>query len=204
MHVCLCVPVSVYLRLCIAVCVNSCLFFPFLATNALLQMHCYKCTACMQTCIYANRHDVAPYSHMHTPTHRHTFSSSRFPARALSLFFSLSVLLSRSLALCNSHTHTPTHRSLCNSHTHTPTHRSLCPPLSLSRSLLSLYPSLTHSPALSLHVFNFPWIIGIPKVQRTASHCNTLQHTATHCKTLQHTATYCNTLYHTVTHCNTL
>ena len=44
------------------------------------------------------------------------------------------------------------------------------------------------------------------------THCNTLQHTATHCNTLQHTATQkmnsrnckLNTLQHTATHCNTL
>jgi len=63
-------------------------------------------------------------------------------------------------------------------------------------------------------------------VQRTATHCNTLQHTAIHCNTLQHTATRCNTpasrgdictrmrhwcagfllathWQHTVAHCNT-
>ena len=65
-------------------------------------------------------------------------------------------------------------------------------------------------------------------LQRTATHCNTVQHTATHCyrsrslsprsaravrlpvveilkkSTLQHTVTYCNKLQHTATHCNTL
>jgi len=67
-------------------------------------------------------------------------------------------------------------------------------------------------------------------LQRTATHCNTLQHTATlqcrwagaafkksvcfktlqytpqhtaaHGNILQHTATHCNTLQHTATHCN--
>ena len=33
-------------------------------------------------------------------------------------------------------------------------------------------------------------IICILYVQRTATHCNTLQYTATHCNTLQHTATH--------------
>ena len=42
------------------------------------------------------------------------------------------------------------------------------------------------------------------RIQRTATHCNTLQHTATHCNSLQHTATHCNTLRYTATHCNTL
>ena len=61
-------------------------------------------------------------------------------------------------------------------------------------------------------------------LQRTATHCNTLQHTATrhtygsvltsslmdctlsvcHYNALQHIATHCNTLQHTATHCNTL
>jgi len=60
-------------------------------------------------------------------------------------------------------------------------------------------------------------------VQRTATHCNTLQNTATHCAThcnaLQHTrnneasathynvqrtATHCNALQRTATHCNAL
>jgi len=41
-------------------------------------------------------------------------------------------------------------------------------------------------------------------IQRTTTHCNTLQHPATPCNTLQHTATHCNTLKHTATHCNTL
>ena len=50
------------------------------------------------------------------------------------------------------------------------------------------------------------------KLQRTASHCNTLQHTATaneHKTTpfvlgASHSATHCNTLQHTATHYNTL
>jgi len=52
-------------------------------------------------------------------------------------------------------------------------------------------------------------------IERTATHCNTLQHTATHCNTLQHTATPCSSLQLTATqfgvgskdhgvHCNTL
>ena len=36
------------------------------------------------------------------------------------------------------------------------------------------------------------------QVQRTATHCNTLQHTATHCNTLQYTAIHYHTLQHTV------
>jgi len=55
-------------------------------------------------------------------------------------------------------------------------------------------------------------------LQRTVTHCNTLQHvwdnsshtlnmqhyySAVHCNTLQHTTTHCNTLQHTATHCNT-
>jgi len=40
-------------------------------------------------------------------------------------------------------------------------------------------------------------------LQRTATHCNTLQHAAKHCNTLQLTATHCNALQHTATHCNT-
>ena len=57
------------------------------------------------------------------------------------------------------------------------------------------------------------------KLQRTATHCNTLHHIATHCQhdqfsdlvqqvprimNLLHAATSCNTLQHTATHCNTL
>ena len=42
------------------------------------------------------------------------------------------------------------------------------------------------------------------KLQRTATHCNTLQHTATHCDTLRHTATHCDTLQYSATHCNPL
>jgi len=55
------------------------------------------------------------------------------------------------------------------------------------------------------------------RLQRTATHCNTLQHIATHCNTLQRTATHgntpsclqrtathCNALQHTATHCNAL
>ena len=51
-------------------------------------------------------------------------------------------------------------------------------------------------------------------LERTATHCDTLQHIAKHCNALQHTATYCiilqhiatpcNTLHHTASHCNTL
>ena len=39
----------------------------------------------------------------------------------------------------------------------------------------------------------------------TATHCNTLQHreSAPHCNTLQHTTAHCITLQHTATHCNT-
>jgi len=43
-------------------------------------------------------------------------------------------------------------------------------------------------------------------LQRTATHCNTLQHTATHfdTSTLKHTATHCYTLRRSAIHCNTL
>ena len=48
-------------------------------------------------------------------------------------------------------------------------------------------------PNSSLHAKLRKAQLGDPKVQRTATHCNTLQQTATHC-TLQHAATHCHTL----------
>jgi len=64
----------------------------------------------------------------------------------------------------------------------------------------------------------YSWLL-TTHLQRTATHCNTLQHTTAHCNsqllrrrkraqyhefTSPHTPTHCNTLQHTATHCNTL
>jgi len=40
------------------------------------------------------------------------------------------------------------------------------------------------------------WGLDPAKLQRTATHYNTLQHIAVHCNTLQHTAKHCNTHDH--------
>ena len=64
----------------------------------------------------------------------------------------------------------------------------------------------THCYKLQLHSRIESMSCGVLQIrlQRTATHCNTLQHTATHCSTLQCTATNCNALQHTASRGNTL
>ena len=49
--------------------------------------------------------------------------------------------------------------------------------------------AMTHCNADDSHAQLFPMGTLQYRLQRTATHCNTLQHTTTHCNTLQHTAT---------------